>query len=169
LGAYKVFIESFVIETWKRASHAHHFPIHIQSKFWDNIICTLLKKIQMNMHCQFNMHIGLLIFINQNVNIIWFIKVIKVKTLIFLSVKCKLFSGLGKAWVLSLLVLISACFEFDLVIYCNFCLFWVSFINQCWFVVSCWVDYLILFLFIFGLMEFFTFLWKTCFVEKVFF
>jgi hypothetical protein len=55
------------------------------------------------------------------------------------------------------------------VIYCNFCSFWVSFIYRCWFVVvSSLVDYLILFLLIFCLMEFFTFLWKTYFVEKLF-
>ena len=49
-----------------------------------NVICTLLKKIQMNVHCQFNIHI--LIFSNQNVNIIIFIKIIKVKNIyIFFS------------------------------------------------------------------------------------
>jgi hypothetical protein len=42
-----------------------------------NKICTLLKKIQMNVHRQFNIHI--LIFGNKNVNIIPFIKVIKVR------------------------------------------------------------------------------------------
>ena len=69
----------------------------------------------------------------------------------------------------TLLRLISARFEFDSVIYCNFCWFWVSFIYWFWFaVVSRMVDYLILFLLIFCLMEFFTFFWKTYFVEKVF-
>ena len=52
----------------------------------------------------------------------------------------------------------------------NVCSFWVSFIYRCGFVtVSRLVDYLMLFLLIFCLMEFFTFLWKTYFVEKVFF
>ena len=53
--------------------------------------------------------------------------------------------------------------------YCNFCSFWVLFLYRCWFVVvSRLLDYLILFLLIFCLMEFFTFLWKTYFVGKVF-
>jgi hypothetical protein len=56
-------------------------------------------------------------------------------------------------------MLVYARFEFDSVIYCNFGSYWVSFIYRCWFlVVSRLVDYLILFLLIFGLMEFFTFL-----------
>ena len=55
-------------------------------------------------------------------------------------------------------MLISARFEFDSVTYCNFCSFWVSFIYWCIFVVVLrFVDYLILFLLTFGLMEFFTF------------
>jgi hypothetical protein len=67
----------------------------------------------------------------------------------------------------TLLLLISACFEFDSVIYCNFCSFWVSFIYWWLFAVALrLVDYLILFLLIFVLMEFFTFLWKTNFVKK---
>ena len=61
-------------------------------------------------------------------------------------------------------MLISARFGFDSVIYCNFCSFWVSFIYRCRFVVVLrLVDYLILFLVIFGLIYFFTFLLKTYF------
>jgi len=42
----------------------------------------------------------------------------------FFSVKCKLCSGLGKIWWLSaLLMIVFARFEFDWVIYYNFCLF----------------------------------------------
>jgi hypothetical protein len=60
----------------------------------------------------------------------------------------------------------SACFELDTVIYCNLFLFWVLFIYRRGFgVVSRLVNYLILFLLCFGLMEFFTFLWKIYFVE----
>jgi hypothetical protein len=62
---------------------------------------------------------------------------------VFLSVKCKFCSGLRKAkgfW--ALLMLISARFLFDSVIYCNFCSFWVSLIYRCWIVVfSRLVDY----------------------------
>ena len=74
--------------------------------------------------------------------------------------------GLGLS---ALLMLIYARFEFDLVIYCNFCSFWVSFIYWWWFVVLLLlVDYSILFLLIVCFMKFFTFLSKTYFVEKVF-
>ena len=56
-------------------------------------------------------------------------------------------------------MLISALFEFESVIYCNFCSFWVTFINRCRFLVVLFsADYLILFLVISGLMEFSTFL-----------
>ena len=55
-------------------------------------------------------------------------------------------------------MLISARFELDSVIYCNFCSFWVSLIDRCRYVeVLCLVDYLILFLLILGLMEIFPF------------
>ena len=47
----------------------------------------------------------------------------------FFSVKYKLCSGLEKTWELSvLLMLVSARFEFDWVVYCNFCSFLFSFI-----------------------------------------
>ena len=64
---------------------------------------------------------------------------------------------------------IFARFEFDSVIYYHFCSFRVSLIYWWWFVVVIRLeDYSTLFLLIFGLMELLTFLWKTCFVEKVF-
>jgi hypothetical protein len=48
------------------------------TKFYESANKKMLKKIEMNVHYQFNLHI--LIFSNQNINIIRFIKVIKVKT-----------------------------------------------------------------------------------------
>ena len=86
---------------------------------------------------------------------------------ILFSVKRNLCSGLQKAWGLSaLFMIISARFEFDLAIYSTFCSFWVSFIYWQWFVVvSRLNDHLTLFLLNFALIELFTFLWKSCFVE----
>ena len=64
--------------------------------------------------------------------------------------------------------IIFAGFEFELVIKSSFCPFWFSFIYWWWFVVVLRLeDYLTLFLLIFGFIELFTFLWKTCLVEKV--
>ena len=66
-------------------------------------------------------------------------------------------------------MLFFARFEFDSVIYCNFYSFWVWIIYRCWFVgVSRLVDYMILFLLIFCLIEFFTFLWKLILWKKFF-
>jgi hypothetical protein len=92
----------------------------------------------------------------------------RIKFILF-SVKCKLFSGLGKAWGLSPLLMLIFVHWVWLGIYCNFCSFRVPFIYWKWFVVVLPLEYyLTLFLVSFGLKELFTFLWKTCFVEKVF-
>jgi len=89
----------------------------------------------------------------------------------FFSVRRKLCSGLEKAHALSaLLMLFFARFEFDSAIYRNFSSFRVLFIY--WLrsvVISRLEGVLTLFLLILAFMELFTFLWKTCLVEKVFF
>ena len=72
-------------------------PLQAQS-----IICTLLK---------------ILIFISKFLVMIYLLKSTKLKDLKYISfsVKCKLCSGLEKAWGLSALLMLNfACFEFDL-------------------------------------------------------
>ena len=89
----------------------------------------------------------------------------------FFSVERKICYGLEKAWRLSaLLMLISACFEFDSyfeVIYCNFCSFWVSFFidGDLWHLYA-WKIFVFISAFFFCLIEFFSL--KNLFYGNVF-
>ena len=111
----EVLLRFLIVESKWRAGN----PPKIQITFQQNTfqICSLFCLISEK----------LLKFLG--INVYMYIKPTIHDHLFLLSVKCKLCSGLEKGWGLSVLfMLIVARFEFDLVIYCNFCSFWVLFI-----------------------------------------
>jgi hypothetical protein len=141
-----------------------------------NIICTLLKKIQMNLlkkMCIVSLtYICWYLFLKILTNF-WFLKNVKMKTfkrtffskvqiIFWLSRKHSVLEPYSNYFLLVLIL--------SLLFFFNFCLLWVSFIYWYSFgVVVCLVDYLILFLFIFCLTEFFTFFKKKLFCGKCYF
>jgi len=126
------------------------FALYWKQNTFERFSPFLLSQMK-NFH---NLNEEILVYVNSTDNPRSFVR-------LFSSVTCKLRSGLERAWELSaLLMLIFARFEFDSAIRCTFHSFWVSFIY--WFVVILRLEgFFDFFLLILGLMELFTFSWKT--------